>query len=139
VSEELWHKKTTEVNRGGQKVLFALQSCRRSRHFGRLCSCGSRCSRRPRARWVWVFSRILKEFQCSIVQELLDGWKICFPMKLHIPDEPEDALKTARRNLFVHVSPDRRAIHHSRFNNLSVDCYFVLYGHLASLKYQRIK
>ncbi|KAH0820352.1 hypothetical protein GEV33_002439 [Tenebrio molitor] len=69
---------------------------------------------------VWVFSRTLKEFPSNIVQEHPDGWKICFPMELRIPDEPG-------------------AIHHGGSDNLSVDCDFVLAGHLTSPTNQRIK
>jgi hypothetical protein len=96
-----------------------------------------------------VYSRIFKELPCSIVQEFSDGWKLCFPMELGVPDEP--GCFEGRPEEFVlhdlqfvelrvaHVSPHRRAVHHGWSDYRSVDSDFVLYGHLTSPIDQRIK
>jgi hypothetical protein len=70
------------------------------------------------------------------VQELLDSWETCFPMEC-VPDDPgcvESSTEEFILELRVgHVSPDHRAVHHSRSNYHSINGNFVLYGHLALL------
>jgi hypothetical protein len=99
--------------------------------------------------WVRVYSRFRIEFPCIIQQEFFDGGEVRFSMELSVPDEPRGI--KSRSEEFVlhdlqllelrvrHGPPDRRAVHHGRSDHCSINCEFVLDGHLTSPIDQRIK
>jgi hypothetical protein len=96
-----------------------------------------------------VYSRFRIEFPCTILQEFFDGGEVRFSMELSVPDEPRGI--KSRSEEFVlhdlqllelrarHGPPDRRAVHYGRSDHCSINCEFVLDGHLTSPIDQRIK